>query len=61
MKRNDGMIYTTQGGMKQLPRMKMIGNGMDRLRYEVRPRAQYEVSPNTSNGTDMDMRFRADN
>ena len=47
--------------MKQLPRMKMIGNGMDSLRYEVRPRAQYEVSPNTSNGTDMDMRFRADN
>ena len=56
MNRNDGMICTTQGGMKQLLRMKKIGNDMDRLRYEIRSEAQYEVDPNTSYGTDMDMR-----
>ena len=55
MNRNDRMICTTRVGMKQLLRMKKIWDGMDRLRYEVRSEAQYEVNPNTY-GTDMDMR-----
>ena len=41
--------------MKQLLRMKKIWDGMDRLRYEVKSEAQYEVNTNTY-GTYMDVR-----